>query len=172
MKTTIEQIRKYVESKTSLDISKKTRDREYVDARALYFKLCRENTTASYDQIGSSVNRDYSTVIHSVRHTFDSIYRFNPLIRNLYDDFMPISVAIPESFSKRDIAALIEENINLKSRIELIETRNGRLYDLVAKVPEHALDDFFTRASAMVTMLQATRYIEPVKVKELKGAEL
>lgn len=51
MKTTIEEIRNYVESKTGLDISRKTRKRQYVDARALYYKMCREYTDASLEEI-------------------------------------------------------------------------------------------------------------------------
>lgn len=172
MKTTIEEIRNYVESKTDLDISRTTRKRQYVDARALYFKLCRENTDASLEEIGSLVGRDYSSVIHSVKHCFDSVYRFNPLVRNIYDDFKPILVAVPERLTKEEIDALVEENKSLRERVTFLENGNGRMIDLVAKVPESALEDFFTKVSAMVTMMQSVRYKEPVKTKELKGAVL
>ena len=172
MKTTFEEIRNYVEAKTDLDISRTTRKRKYVDSRALYFKLCRENTDASLEEIGSLVGRDYSSVIHSVKHCFDAVYKYNPLIRNIYDDFNPILVAIPERLTKHEIGALIEENKALRSRLEFLEKGNGRMLDLVAKVPEQALDDFFVRASAMVTMLQAVKYREVVKSRELQGAEL
>jgi len=172
MKTTIEEIRNYVEAKTDLDISRTTRKRKYVDARALYFKLCRENTDASLEEIGSLVGRDYSSVIHSVKHCFDAVYKYNPLIRNIYDDFKPIQVAIPERLTNEEISSLVEENKALKARLEFLEKGNGRMLDLVAKVPEQALDDFFVRASAMVTMLQAVKYREAVKVRELQGAEL
>lgn len=171
MKTTIEEIRNYVESKTGLDISRKTRKRQYVDARALYYKLSRENTDASLEEIGALVNRDHSSVVHSVLHCFDAVYKFNPLIRNIYDDFQPILVACPETLTKQEINNIVSENKALRARLEYVENRNGRMIDLVAKVPEEALDDFFSRASAMITMLQSARYHQVAK-RELQGAEL
>ena len=179
MKTTIEEIRSYVESRTGLDISKKTRKRPYVDARALYFALCRKYTKASFDEIGVLVNKDHSTVVHSVLHCFDSVYKFNRLIRNIYDSFRPILVVVPENLTRDDVRDILEENMALVDKVDMLtdrisklESGNGRIIDLVAKVPEPALDDFFTRVSAMVTMLQATKYVAPVKVRELEGAEL
>lgn len=172
MKTTIEEIRNYVESKTGLDISRKTRKRQYVDARALYYKMCREYTDASLEEIGTLVNRDHSSVVHSVLHCFDSVYKFNPLVRNIYDDFKPILVASPERLTREEIDSIVNENRMLRSRLAYVESRNGRMMDLVAKVPEAALDDFFVKASAMVTMLQTIKYREPVKTRELQGAEL
>jgi hypothetical protein len=179
MKTTIEEIRNYVESRTGLDISKKTRKRPYVDARALYFALCRKHTNASFDEIGVLVNRDHSTVVHSVLHCFDAVYKFNRLIRNIYDSFRPILVVTPDTLTDDQVQNIINENIALREavdalndRISKLESGNGRIIDLVAKVPEPALDDFFTRVSAMVTMLQATKYREAAKVRELEGAEL
>lgn len=179
MKTTVEEIRNYVESRTGLDISSKTRKRPYVDARALYFALCRKHTDASFDEIGVLVNRDHSTVVHSVLHCFDSVYKFNRLIRNIYDSFRPILVVVPEKLTKDDVKDILEENMALMAKIDVLTDRinklengNARIIDLVAKVPEPAIEDFFTRVSAMVTMLQATKYRESVKVRELQGAEL
>ena len=172
MKTRIEEIRNYVESKTGLDISRKTRKRQYVDARALYYKLCRENTDASLEEIGTLVNRDHSSVVHSVLHCFESVYKFNPLVRNIYDDFNPVLVACPERLTKEEIYTIVNENKMLRNHLDFLESRNSRMLDLVAKVPEPALDDFFVKASAMVTMLQTIKYREPVKTRELQGAEL
>lgn len=178
MKTTVEEIRKYVESRTGLDISSKTRKRPYVDARALYFALCRKHTNASFDEIGVLVNRDHSTVVHSVLHCFDSVYKFNRLIRNIYDSFRPILAVVPETLTKDDVQCVLEENMALMAKIDVLNDRinklengNARIIDLVAKVPEPAIEDFFSRVSAMVTMLQSARYHQVAK-RELQGAEL
>lgn len=118
------------------------------------------------------MNRDHSSVVHSVLHCFESVYKFNPLVRNIYDDFKPILVASPERLTREEIDGIVNENRMLRSRLAYVESRNGRMMDLVAKVPEAALDDFFVKASAMVTMLQTIKYREPVKTRELQGAEL
>jgi hypothetical protein len=62
-----ETIKEIVESYFKLSISRNTRKRQYVEARAIYFKLCREFTQLSLEQIGESVNRDHASVLHGVR---------------------------------------------------------------------------------------------------------
>ena len=52
------------------DISRKTRKREYVDARAVYYKLCRTlilEDNASTIAIGKAVGYDHATVLHGLR---------------------------------------------------------------------------------------------------------
>jgi len=62
-----ETIKEIVENYFELSISRNTRKRQYVEARAIYFKLCREFTQLSLEQIGKSVNRDHASVLHGVR---------------------------------------------------------------------------------------------------------
>jgi hypothetical protein len=61
-------IKDYVSNLYNLDIEKDTRKREYVDARALYYKLCRDLTKCSLTTIGESVGRDHSGVLHSLKN--------------------------------------------------------------------------------------------------------
>ncbi len=63
----IEDILKLVEKETNLDVTKKTRKREYVYARSVYFKICREKTLASFREIGELVGRDHASVIHGIK---------------------------------------------------------------------------------------------------------
>jgi len=62
-----ETIKEIVENYFELSISRNTRKRQYVEARAIYFKLCREFTQLSLEQIGKSVIRDHASVLHGVR---------------------------------------------------------------------------------------------------------
>ena len=47
----IQSIKEYVNNTYSLDIERDTRKREYVDARTLYYKLCRDLTKCSLTTI-------------------------------------------------------------------------------------------------------------------------
>ncbi len=64
----LDSIKEYVNNLYGLDIEKNTRKREYVDARTLYYKLCRELTKCSLTTIGESVGRDHSIVLHSFKN--------------------------------------------------------------------------------------------------------
>lgn len=59
-------IKRIVEEFYSLDITTKTRERNYVEARAMYYKIVRDNTKLSLEVIGKSVNRNHATVLHGI----------------------------------------------------------------------------------------------------------
>jgi len=50
-----------------IDIAKRTRKREYVLARSMYYKLLRENTKMSFQEIADSFNKDHATAMHSIK---------------------------------------------------------------------------------------------------------
>ena len=64
------QIRKIVEDNVNFDLSIDGRKRKESDARALFYKLCREYTNDTYETIGEELNRDHTTVIHGVKNIF------------------------------------------------------------------------------------------------------
>jgi len=60
-------IQEIVEQHLKLDITTKTRKREYVEARGIYFYLTRQYTRMSLSSIGKTMGRDHSTVLHFER---------------------------------------------------------------------------------------------------------
>ena len=66
------QIRKIVEDNVNFDLSIDGRKRKESDARALFYKLCREYTNDTYETIGEELNRDHTTVIHGVKKYLSS----------------------------------------------------------------------------------------------------
>jgi hypothetical protein len=62
----ISQISHAVSKELGLSLSRNTRKREYVYARAIYFKLCREFSHATLSSIGKSVRRDHASVLHGL----------------------------------------------------------------------------------------------------------
>lgn len=60
-------IKEIVDNYFEININRNTRKRNYVEARAIYFKLCREFTKMSLEEIGKQVNRDHASVLHGIR---------------------------------------------------------------------------------------------------------
>lgn len=58
--------RDVVEQYYNLDISTPRRIREYVEARAMYSKLLRDNTSMTYSAIGSSIGKNHATILHII----------------------------------------------------------------------------------------------------------
>ncbi len=64
-------VKEIVEDYYKLKIDSKTRQRKYVEARAVYYKLLRENSRMSLQAIGNTMKRDHATVLHSLRQIKD-----------------------------------------------------------------------------------------------------
>ena len=66
-----EMIKEIVEDFYKLKIDLKTRQRKYVEARAIYYKLLRDNSRMSLEAIGKTMNRDHATALHSLKNIKD-----------------------------------------------------------------------------------------------------
>ena len=77
----------YVNKSFDLDILTKRRKAKDVRGRTLYFKLALKTTKASYETIGSMVNRDHSTVCHAIKNLFLEMEYF-PRYVIAYDNYI------------------------------------------------------------------------------------
>lgn len=68
----IEEILRLVELDLHTNLNTKSRKRELVYARSIYFKLARHFTLRSYDSIGKLVSRDHASVLHGIK-VFDNV---------------------------------------------------------------------------------------------------
>jgi len=66
-----------------VDIKKKSRKREYVYARACYYKLLRDKTACSLTSIGETLNKNHATVLHALRE-WEYMIKFDSRLEKLY----------------------------------------------------------------------------------------
>jgi hypothetical protein len=57
---------------TKEQLQSKTRKREIVDLRKVYFRRCREITKATLEKIGELVNRDHATVMYGINEAMST----------------------------------------------------------------------------------------------------
>jgi hypothetical protein len=124
----ISQIKVEVAKELGLSLNRNTRKREYVYARAIYFKLCREFSHATLSSIGKSVNRDHASVLHGL-FVFDVIALHKDTILSSYtkirnellvqneDDLKKYN---EENYYKIKYNKLIEEYQELQKKYDLI----------------------------------------------------
>ena len=65
----------FVCHKFDLDIKDKNRTQLYSDARTLFCVLANETTDATFNEIGSYIDRHHATVLHAVRNLKDNLLR-------------------------------------------------------------------------------------------------
>ena len=63
----VELIKNLVESEFNLQLIRKTRRREYVEARAMYYMLLREKGRMTLSDIAKTLDKDHATVLHAIK---------------------------------------------------------------------------------------------------------
>lgn len=76
-------IKEIVDNYFELNLKRNTRKRQYVEARAIFYKLCREFTKLSLEEIGEQVNRDHASVLHGIRSLNNWVEYDNRIKSNL-----------------------------------------------------------------------------------------
>ena len=77
-------LKNVVEEYYELDLTLNTRQRTHVEARAIYFRLLRDNTKMSLEAIGKTVNRDHASVLYANRKLKDWI-QYDSKIKKEYE---------------------------------------------------------------------------------------
>ena len=123
MEMTPLQIKKKIELDFGVTIKKQSKLREYVYPRAIYFKLCREYTELTLQELAESVGlTNHATVLRAINNTFyDAIYENR--YKNYYDRFKR---------QMDDSPTLEQENKLLKVKIqELEQVIDGYRFNLI-----------------------------------------
>ena len=63
----MEKIKKAVEFTFGLDLGAKNRRKNFVEARACYYKLCVDITASSITAIAKSVSKNHATILHALK---------------------------------------------------------------------------------------------------------
>lgn len=123
----LQEIKHLVEKELELNLDYKTRKREYVFARAVYYRLCNEFTKCSLTSIGKEVNKDHATVIHGLK-VFKSFQSFPNMYQSelrAYNNIYPALKIVSDELKKPE--TLLERITN--ERQEMMNERNKSIQD-------------------------------------------
>jgi len=145
----IEKFKKIIELETGVNVEIVSRKRNFVEARAMYYKLLRDVSNMTLQAIGDTVNKDHSTIIHSL-NSVDDWMKYD---RKLSDRYKNILYAI-DKIDETDFNSLRYENIMLNLKIDELTKRlsSNRLYDLMDKIPFDKEEAVYDRLSVIVRM--------------------
>jgi len=139
-----ETIKEIVCNYFNLDITRTTRKKEYVEARAFYYRLMRQHTRLSLYEIGKSVNRDHASVIHGMKQLHDWIQ----VDASLKAKYRILDNKLKEYKAGQEIeineAEIIDTNIKLKERVKLLEELIKEK-DLIIRETKQVLDELETK---------------------------
>tara|TARA_R110001592_G_scaffold61829_3_gene188982 strand:- start:14147 stop:14686 length:540 start_codon:yes stop_codon:yes gene_type:complete len=176
---TLQDIQTEVESALNLDLTKKNRERHLVYARAVYFKLSRELCPMqSLSNIGSSLGKDHSTVLHSIKKIFPTIKNYEQefyaaynsvkrglLVRYGNGDFDSIEMSnkttaflgVQKQY-ENELSDLQKKYKDINEKYELLNLKNSsdefaESLRFIRRVPMDKYSIFLDRLDAMTKMM-------------------
>lgn len=121
----LRKIKELVEIETKIkDISVKSRKKDIVTARVMYYYLSRKYTSASYERIAGHLNRNHATAIHSLKTHAAwefAVFQYSKELEKLHS----IEQLIPE---------IKQEDIEPVDFHELFRARNIALSDEISQL--------------------------------------
>jgi|VirMetMinimDraft_7_1064189.scaffolds.fasta_scaffold01118_27 hypothetical protein len=129
--TTLDAMVEFILIETGMDISTKSRKRDYCIARSVYCAVARKffDKKVPYEVIGIPINRDHATVIHNSNNIYPS-YERHPLRNQLAEKLIrAMSVLNSNSMpSVRTITKDITKDLQVEMLQDELLTDNEKVY--------------------------------------------
>ena len=133
---------------TRTDVRSQSRHRPNVEARAIYFHLCKQFTSLSLYEIGKTMGKDHATVIHGVKRCLEwselykdykvKVQSCESIVRNMYN-MIDVERLTPEDALAR-IDTMQKENEKLREiNVDLI-TQLETLKALIKKREDYLVE--------------------------------
>lgn len=151
----VEDIINFINKETGIDITKRKRTNEYVFARTVYYKLARELTNLSLEEIGRQVNKDHCSVIHNLRNFNEAIKR--PILKRVYTAYIENPLASNESSYSEVVQKnkeLVEEIRKLKEDKYFIDEGSNEIDNMLQGLNQEQMELVKLRLGAMVKMIK------------------
>jgi hypothetical protein len=125
------ELKRIIKDETNIDLENEhtliCRDRDFVEARAMYYNLLRQYTNMTYTKIGKTVNKNHASVLHAC-NSFDYWLKQDEGLLNVY-------TKIKEQFRKYlgyekadkkleyNLERLLENYLELKKQYEQLKDK-------------------------------------------------
>jgi len=117
-------IKKKIEELYDLNLSKKSRKRQYVEARGFFVKIARDKLNVTYQQIGNVINKNHATAVHA-KKVIEDLLSYDVELKRIYQEILNSLNLEEENFNhltndelKKLVKSLIKENKLLKLQLQ------------------------------------------------------
>jgi hypothetical protein len=155
---TPERFKKIIELETGINVDIVSRKRNFVEIRALYYKILRDVLGMTLQSIADTVNKDHATILHSIKN-FDIWASYSEDLRRNYNNVMHMIHHYEyDSMDDSELSKLRYNNILLDMKVKeltdhIASMRSvSRLHELIDRIPEDKEELMYERISAIVRM--------------------
>ena len=135
----VELIKNLVEEEFNVQIIRKTRRREYVEARAMYYKLLLDKKNMTLTQIAKTLNKNHATVLNAKRRLRDWMEtdsNIESIYRGLEKRVDAMIGKFPEKFNKTktERQLYISEYEELQTKYRALKGRHNLLLSEIQRL--------------------------------------
>lgn len=169
MKSRLISVKRIVEKEVGHRIDAKDRKRAYTYARAVYCKIAREMggpRPHSLSEIGQVINRDHSTVLHTLNVVFPFAMQESSF-KLLYLTLRAIFVEGDQEEDNFDelktlsdkFIDLEKDNAALRSKLDLLKFGHRRFDELFEGISKEEMDEVYEKMSIFVRAIKSRVYL-------------
>ena len=152
MENRVENLLSVISSEYGVDIFSNSRDRDCVEARAIFSKILYSNHHMGYTKICRILKKNHATIYHYVKN-FDSWMRYDDRLKSKYLNILSVYSRDIEIGSLEDTRRVWYENIVLSTKVEALESRlSNKLHALVDGVPKDKVPLIYERLELIIKM--------------------
>jgi len=157
----LERIKNLITIESGVDITDRSRERDIVEMRAVYYKILRDVHHFSLTRIAKSIGYNHATVLHALNN-YDAWSSFSNNMVTCYNNVKEII----SNDENQD--SVYEDVMALRRRIEMLELSNQQLtmvivknlrgkretlHDLIMEIPEDKIKKAYLRLDALISCL-------------------
>jgi hypothetical protein len=157
----LERIKNLITIESGVDITERSRERDIVEMRAVYYKILRDVHHFSLTRIANSIGYNHATVLHALNN-YDAWSSFSNNMVTCYNNVKEII----SNDENQD--SVYEDVMALRRRIEMLELSNQQLtmvivknlrgkrenlHSLVMEIPEDKIKKAYLRLDALISCL-------------------
>lgn len=148
----IEKIKELVKQEYGYDVDSKTRKREVVEARAMFYTILKNFTNLTLTGIARTVNKNHATVLHGLKN-FKEWRKQNKYLEFAFKNIVHRLETLDEIENYVDVMELRREL--LETKLDLLEFKNkeqkiNSLYKLLKDLPIEKVNDIEDRIKLII----------------------
>jgi hypothetical protein len=152
MENNINELIRIMEFEYNVDIFNKSREKDHVEARAIFSKIMYSYHNIGYTKVGRILKKDHATIYHYIKN-FDSWIKYDDRFRNKYFNILNVYSKGLEIKDISETNKIWYDNIVLSTKVEKLENKlSSGLYALLDKVPENKAFIVYERLESIIKM--------------------
>lgn len=152
MESRIEELLSIISNEYDTDIFKNKRDRECVEARAIFSKILYSYHHMGYTKIGRILKKNHATIYHYIKN-FDHWTKYDDALKTRYLNILNVYSNNLDINKIEEVNKIWYKNIVLSTKVEKLENKlSSKLHALIDTVPRDKVDLVYERLESIIRM--------------------